>query len=121
MNSCSEAAEDLLALQACYPEAGALVLTPAEEQALVLQSKTGLAGELGATLHIPDVLASGEPISLNISLPIAYPREKPSLTVHSAAPRLKMRGGHARLHVIHSACLRHAPRTACIHLHNPST
>ncbi|KAL6773798.1 hypothetical protein ACKKBG_A22540 [Auxenochlorella protothecoides x Auxenochlorella symbiontica] len=87
MNSCSEAAEDLLALQACYPEAGALVLTPAEEQALVLQSKTGLAGELGATLHIPDVLASGEPISLNISLPIAYPREWPSLTVHSAAPR----------------------------------
>uniref|UniRef100_A0A1D2A3C9 RWD domain-containing protein 2B n=1 Tax=Auxenochlorella protothecoides TaxID=3075 RepID=A0A1D2A3C9_AUXPR len=87
MNSCSEAAEDLLALQACYPEAGALVLTPAEEQALVLQSKTGLAGELGATLHIPDVLASGEPISLNISLPIAYPREGPSLTVHSAAPR----------------------------------
>lgn len=87
MNSCSEAAEDLLALQACYPEAGALVLTPAEEQALVLQSKTGLAGELGATLHIPDVLASGESISLNISLPIAYPREGPSLTVHSAAPR----------------------------------
>lgn len=84
----SDVVEELLALQACYPEPGAVVYTAREEEALLFARNSEDRVELGVTLHLRGVRLLNQEVSLRITLPAEYPgRKTPGLVVHCGANR----------------------------------